>query len=333
MMNRTRRLWRSVILGLPLLLLTLLYSAVERRSWLPREITNRSGAMIDCLTYSPDGATLAFSDLNRIIFVDKDSGAVLHKLEGFRGQLRSLSYSVDGKFLLTAEGAPGGAVKLWNAQTWKLHKQLMSFEGKEAASLAKYSPDGHTVVAAGTVGMEEPVAEIRAWDTRTQKLLWSTSDVNQKVKSWVYHLAFSPSSQEVIYVIGNLYRHRDVTTGRMLVTRQAPHGEHDCYSPGGNYATGRVGKTQFELRDTNGKRLRILAAKQNAMPQVFSHNETLIAGAGSFGTVHLWDVTTGRLVRTLNHKNSSISSLAFSPDDRTLATGSTDGRITLWRLK
>ncbi|WP_233154189.1 WD40 repeat domain-containing protein, partial [Scytonema sp. HK-05] len=46
--------------------------------------------------------------------------------------------------------------------------------------------------------------------------------------------------------------------------------------------------------------------------------------------IKLWDVATSKELKTLNGHSSSVSSVAFSRDGKTMASGSHDNTIKLW---
>ncbi len=53
----------------------------------------------------------------------------------------------------------------------------------------------------------------------------------------------------------------------------------------------------------------------------------------AFGnTIWLWNVDTGTHIKTLYGHRYTVYSLAFSPDGKTLVSGSADGTVLFWDL-
>jgi len=62
----------------------------------------------------------------------------------------------------------------------------------------------------------------------------------------------------------------------------------------------------------------------------FAPDGRTLASGSPDQTIKLWDVASGREVRTLSGHTHWVRSVAFSPDGRTLASGSYDNTIKLW---
>ena len=62
----------------------------------------------------------------------------------------------------------------------------------------------------------------------------------------------------------------------------------------------------------------------------FSPDGQTIATGSHDDTVRLWDVETGRNIKTLTGHTRMVSSVRFSPDGQTIATGSLEGTVLLW---
>jgi WD40 repeat protein len=62
----------------------------------------------------------------------------------------------------------------------------------------------------------------------------------------------------------------------------------------------------------------------------FSPDGHRLASASHDQTVKLWEVETGRCLRTLEGHSAQVCSVAFTPDGSTLITNSQDQTIRLW---
>jgi WD40 repeat protein len=65
----------------------------------------------------------------------------------------------------------------------------------------------------------------------------------------------------------------------------------------------------------------------------FSPDGRTLASGSADATVKLWDVASGREVRTLSGHARGVDSVAFSPDGRTLASGSGDNMVRVWGVR
>lgn len=65
----------------------------------------------------------------------------------------------------------------------------------------------------------------------------------------------------------------------------------------------------------------------------FAPDGQTFASAGADRLVRLWDIETGRLLRSLRGHTHDIRSILYTPDGQTLATGSEDRTIRLWNAK
>ena len=63
-----------------------------------------------------------------------------------------------------------------------------------------------------------------------------------------------------------------------------------------------------------------------------SHEGRLVAAGCLDSIIRIWDVQTGYLVERLRGHRHSVRSVAFTPDDRGLISGSDDNKVKRWDL-
>ncbi len=148
-------------------------------------------------------------------------------------------------------------------------------------------------------------------------------------------LAFSPDGTTLATAGDhevNLWKLPNATLTRRL--RGVAERVYDIvYSPDGKWLAtasgdpGRFGSVQLWVAEASGgaKRGRdLLESNDAAFTVAFSADSKLLAAAGSDRAVRVWEVETGKLVRTVEDHSDWILGLAFSPDGKYLATASRD---------
>jgi WD40 repeat protein len=256
------------------------------------------------------------------------------RLDGARRQLLpgepgggnvSLAVSPDGETIATTDFR--GHLALWHTDDGWWSEKLIELGGY--ANTSAFSPDGRFLAGGG-----ESVA---LWELGPGGAL----KVLRLPFAGVRALAFSPDSKilAATFILSGDIVLWDLTEGRERATLKsgAPSNMSIAFSPDGRYlATGSNGLTgTFMVWNlaTCECTLRINGNFGPVRSLAFSRNGTSIATAGVYERyVRLWDVKSGRLLRSLAGHEMGTNSVAFSPDGTILATVGNDGMGRLWRI-
>jgi WD40 repeat protein len=260
-------------------------------------VRSRQGATIHTLAFTPDGAALVALGWgeNGIRVWDAATGRELRHFAGERERAAlALGLSPDGKLIASAGTNVGSPISLWDLASGRHLRQL----GRRRYKSAVFSPDRGTLAAFARDGT------IELWDPASGEL----------VRSWEAHRggawcgAFSPDGKTLISAgaDGAVRAWQTATAILTLHIDCKPHAD-----------------VPFGL-SPDGK---LLAVVSRADP-----------GGRPEAAVRLWDLASGEEVRRLEVRAkdprgaavADITSLAFSPDGKLLATGGADHLVRVW---
>ena len=320
-----------------------------------RKAAFRHGNDVNSVAFSPDGLTLVSgSDDKTIRLWDVATGHQKQILtRGHRGDVNSVAFSPDGTTL--ASGSDDNTIRLWDANTGTYKATLVGHTG-DVNSVA-FSPNGDTLAG----GSDDDTVHL--WNARTGAHIRTLIG-----HTWsVYSVAFSPDSRTLASgSVDHTVRLWDVASGKhkATLTGHAHYVNSVAFSPDGRTLASGSADNTIRLWDaTTGAHKATLPwygevvtrYREEVVTSVsFSPDGRTLAGGNSNNTICLWDTVTGAVkVRNLEKSifrrgewkavsgagktvlwghTDDVTSVSFSPDGLTLASGSGDNTIRLWEL-
>ena len=251
----------------------------------------------------------------RIILTDRDSAA-------------SIAISGDNRFLASPNDK--NQIKIWQLKQGKAI-YLFRLKGHlDQINCLAMSSDGQTLVS----GSKDKT--IRFWDLRqrqTQKILggWFSGQA-QSITS----LAIDGNNQRLVSCSAdNNLRiwHLGADKELQNTLSSTPHLTTVAISRNGQFiASGDSAKQLKIIHGETSKLIRSQRVYSGVLALAFSPDSQVIVTLGFDRDITLWDVASGKEIRTLKGHLDRVAAVVFSPDGKTLISGSWDKTIKLWNL-
>jgi WD40 repeat protein/serine/threonine protein kinase len=296
------------------------------------------GDSIFALTWSPDGLSLAAGGSQRksaanvegtVLIWNAQTGATLKTLIPENGQMvRSIAWSPDGRVLVSSENF-NGLVHVWDPASGKLVRTFKA-HGHYLTSIA-FSPDSQRFA---TASLDQSA---RIWETATGKNLVKLPEAHRGPAQSV---CFSPDGLKIATAgEDGLVKVWNSSSGTEIGAFRGHRGAvfAVCWSKDGNsLISGSRDQTikEWDVNTETGPRILV-----GAWFAAWSPDSRLLAvggksGKGDLKTIDVYDATTGQQIfRVPSDQKSGFSSVAWSPDGNTLATGFGDpGGVGVWNV-
>jgi WD40 repeat protein/serine/threonine protein kinase len=282
------------------------------------------------MTFSPDGQTVLMGSSNAAWLWDMAPASMHRMVPHAQEDVNAVAFSPGGKTLLTGGG--DNTARLWEAATGKPLGQPLRHENSVEA--VAFSPDGQTVLTGSADGT------VRQWEAATGKKIGPPLQHEMMVRA----VAFSPDGKTVLTGSADrTARLWEAATGKQigpLLLHQATVGAVQ-FSPDGKTVLTRSGGKSAQLWEAaTGKPLGPpLRHRGILLCMVFSPDgRTVLTGGGDDGTevtegngeAVLWEAATGKPLGPPLLHQTVVSAVAFSPDGKTVLTGSLDTTARLW---
>ena len=340
---------RSLCSGVVIVLfLSVTASGQRRREQVAPEVTT---------AVSPNGQTIAIARSNdsvknrtgRVELWDSTSGAMQRVITGFDGPIWSMSFSRDGKSLITvstefrkpqteppdkSDTDPQTAeVKWWDVNSGEfLRRKSVGSEGIRSVE-ASWSPAGDVVALIERYARGQ-------WDPVIRPQSAASSD-------WASIVELKLG----LFDAHSIERRSKIEGGQQLATGETAflvRMAHPVFSPDGGMLAAVSGTDVKLWKVDSGKKLRTIKEFNGAPTAIaFSPDGELVAVAavegdmpGGKSEIRVVEVATGRLRNKLNGLNDSVACLQFAEQGPILLIGTLQyepqramGTVKVWELK
>lgn len=293
-------------------------------------------AAVTSITFSPDGKTLVSASDDKTFKIW--SLKKLHTLTGHKDTVNKVVFSPDGQTLATA--SDDQTVQLWDAKGNFLRSLSNNFGN---VKWVVFSPDGKTLASASDFGI------VKLWDLKDKPR--KTLDTYQYFTSLVFSpdgktLAFA-NKDDKKYTVQLLNLEEKQSKPRPVIKDHEKAFTSLVFSPDGTTLASGSKDNTVKLLNLKTQEIKTLKKHEAAVTTVvFSPDGKTLASGSQDSSVILWDLDGKPLHKLpeninpdsktsnsdIDKEKDAITSVVFSSDGKTLASGSEDKTIKLWGL-
>ena len=266
-------------------------------------------ACVTVVAWSPDGEWIASGGCdNRVYVWNARTGEIITTYTEHHAWIcNGLAWSPDGEWIASASW--DGSVHIWDAMTGKTSLCYLGHQG--VVTSVAWSPDGTQIVSGGGY----PECAIHIWNSTTGQL------------SFLY-TAHMQDREGTRPILTEVFARDEVAWARGPGSLRSV-----VWSPDGRWIASVGRRNVFRVWDARtGEDLIARAQNRTDGPLAWSANSTYLA-TGKDNGVDFWDIRQKSILLNYTPVNRrSVTTLAWSPDMRTLVAGGEHPHICAWKI-
>ena len=285
------------------------------------------------VTYSPDGTLiLTGSEDGTAKIWDTQTTELIRTLEGHNGGVHSATFSPDGKYILT--GSVDRTARIWDTSSGKLIRILSetALDKDAGKGLSQSHPDAINKVTFSSDGRFElnvgsgNVLEISYTGYRTETLEVGPAN------DYKIALRIGRSLPEIVLTKDGLAipnpnrpKEKDLHGLNTQSLRSV------AFSPTENKMLSIRDDGVPRIQDVeSGKILQELKGLPISQATYSQDGKHILTASYEDAIARIWNVESGEVIDSLSSYSGILVSIAYSPDGKTILTGSSDGTARLW---
>lgn len=246
----------------------------------------------------------------------------IEKLAGHTENVEALSYSPDGKYLVSTGW--DRSIRVWDTETWTEIKNFIAHDAP--VSCVSYSRDGKFVISGARDN------SIRIWDSAWNvkyNLFGHQNTINSVLMGPKLKYAYSGGADGMV----KLWDLAKKGESKTLATMPRPVNALAINLTGTEVYVATEGPDIVALTLLGKTKMTYTGHTDEVNDIQYSLNNKYLVSGSSDKTAIIWDVLTGKEIHTLKGHSWKVTNVAISSDSKFVVTGSTDGTIKLWEVE
>jgi WD40 repeat protein len=288
-------------------------------------------AQIGSIAFSPDGSLIAAGGYGEVTLFEAATRKAVGKISGLTEAVRSLAFSLDGRYFATGAGRPAqeGEIQIWQTgkEFWAKPAAYSFKAHRDCVYALAFSPDSKLLASTSYDHM------IYLWDPATGKQVKPLKEHTDSV----FDLAFSPNGKWLASGgADRTVKLWDVASGKRIHTLgSSTEGVNTlAFHPNGRSVAASGSDRTIRVWDISGNEPQeihsVIAHEEAILRLAYSPDGNWLVSTGWDKLAKIWDTKTMEQKQVISDQSDWVLCLSFSPDGKKLLFGRYDGSVSVY---